>query len=215
MARRSGLFLSFEGGEGSGKSVQVRRLATALEGRGIPVVIAPEPGGTPAGERIREILLHARDADISAETQALLFSAARAQLVRDVIRPALARGDVVIADRYFDSTLVYQGAAGGADIGALREITRFAVGSTIPKRTFLLDVPVDVILARRARESDRPWDRFEARDRDFHEKLREGFLQLAAQEPGRFVVLRGDRDEDVISREILTVVDDLLAAAAR
>ncbi len=214
MARRRGLFLSFEGGEASGKSVQVKRLAAVLEGRGTRVVVAREPGGTPAGERIREILLHARDADLSAETQALLFSAARAQLVRDVIRPALGRGEVVIADRYFDSTLAYQGSAGGADAEGLREITRFAVGPTIPDRTFLLDVPVDVIFGRRARETDRPWDRFETRERDFHERLREGYLRLAAAEPARFVVLRGDRNEDEIARDVLRAVNELLAAPA-
>ncbi|MDE3113535.1 MAG: dTMP kinase [Chloroflexota bacterium] len=210
-----GLLLSFEGGEASGKSVQARRLVASLHDRGTDVLLVREPGGTPAGERIREILLHARDVALTPEAQALLFMAARAQLVRDVVRPALARGAVVVADRYFDSTLAYQGFAGGADLDGLRELTRFAVGPTVPDRTFLLDVPVDVVVERsRARAADRPWDRFEERERAFHERLRDGYLRLAAAEPRRFVVVPGDRDEAEIAREILREVDALLATPA-
>lgn len=212
---RTGLLLSFEGGEASGKSVQAQRLLASLRDRGVDAILVREPGGTPAGERIREILLHARDVALAAEAQALLFMAARAQLVRDVIRPALQRGTIVIADRYFDSTLAYQGFAGGAELEGLRDLTRFAVGTTMPDRTFLLDVPVDVIVARsRAREADRPWDRFEARERAFHERLRDGYLRLAASEPGRFVVIPGDHDEAEIARRILQEVDALLATPA-
>lgn len=212
VTRRGGLFVSFEGGEASGKSVQVQRLAASLRERGVEVVLVREPGGTPAGERIRDILLHARDVALTPESQALLFMAARAQLVRDVIRPALERGAVVIADRYVDSTLAYQGFAGGADVGGLRDLARFAVGPTVPDRTFLLDVPVDVIAERsRAREADRPWDRFEARERAYHERLREGYLRLAAAEPRRFVVVPGDRAEGDVARDILREVDALLA----
>lgn len=213
--RARGTFISLEGGEASGKSLQAQRLAASLRERGIDVVLAREPGGTPVGERIRDVLLHAREAPLGAEAQALLFSAARAQLVGDVIRPALARGAVVIADRFFDSTLAYQGSAGGAEEGALRAVTRFAVGDTIPDRTFLLDVPVDVVVARStARGTDRPWDRFEVREREFHERLRDGYLRLAAAEPKRFVVVRGDRDEAVIAAEILRQVDALLGTPA-
>ncbi len=212
---RSGLLLTFEGGEASGKSVQAQRLLASLRDRGVDAILVREPGGTPAGERIREVVLHARDVALTAETQALLFMAARAQLVRDVIRPALERGTVVIADRYFDSTLAYEGFAGGAELEGLRDLTRFAVGTTMPDRTFLLDVPVDVIVARsHAREADRPWDRFEARERAFHERLREGYLRLAAAEPRRFVVIPGDRDEADIASQILREVDALLATPA-
>ncbi|MDE3111911.1 MAG: dTMP kinase [Chloroflexota bacterium] len=212
---RSGLFLSFEGGEASGKSVQAQRLLASLRERNVEAILVREPGGTPAGERIRDILLHARDVSLTPEAQALLFMAARAQLVRDVIRPALARGVVVIADRYFDSTLAYQGSAGGADLDGLRDLVRFAVGGTVPDRTFLLDVPVDVVLARsRARAQGREWDRFEARERAFHERLREGYVRLAAEDPRRFVVVAGDRSEAEIAREILRQVDSLLATPA-
>lgn len=214
-AARRGRFISFEGGEASGKSLQAQRLAAALRERGLDVVLVREPGGTPAGERIRDIVLHARDVALSPEAHALLFSAARAQLVRDVIRPTLDRGALVIADRFFDSTMAYQGYGLGADLDGVRAITRFAVGDTIPDRTFLLDVPVDVILERRAREGDRRWDRFEVREPDFHKRLRDGYLRLAGADPARFVVIRGDRDEAAVAAEILREVDTLLATISR
>jgi dTMP kinase len=213
-AARRGVLISFEGGEASGKSVQAKRLADTLHARGLEVVLVREPGGTPAGERMREIFLHAREVELTPESLALLVTASRAQLVREVIRPALARGAVVIADRYYDSTLAYQGHAGGADLHGLRDLTRFAVGPTVPDRTFLLDVPVDVIVARRSQEADRRWDRFEAQDRSFHERLRNGYLSLAAAEPQRFVVVKGDRDEATIAQEISRAVDALLATPA-
>lgn len=214
MARRGGLFVSFEGGEASGKSLQARRLAETLRERGVGVVPVREPGGTAAGERMREIFLHAQDVAMTPESLALLVTASRAQLVREVIRPALDRGAVVIADRFFDSTLAYQGYAAGADLDGLRALQRFAVGATIPDRTFLLDIPVDVIAARRGANAGRQWDRFEVEGRAFHERLREGYLQLAAGEQRRFVVVQGDRDEGTIAAEIAREVDALLAAPA-
>lgn len=209
-----GLFLSFEGGEASGKSLQAQRLATTLRERGVEVVLVREPGGTPAGEQMREIFLHAKDVAMTPESLALLVTASRAQLVREVIRPALGRGAVVIADRYLDSTLAYQGFAGGADLEGLRALQRFAAGPTIPDRTFLLDVAVDVIIARRSSETDRRWDRFEVEGREFHQRLRDGYLRLAAGEPRRFVVVQGDRDAAAIAAEIARAVDTLLATPA-
>ncbi len=210
---RRGLLLSFEGGEASGKSVQARRLAETLRSRGVDVVLVREPGGTPAGERMREIFLHAKDVAMTPESLALLVTASRAQLVREVIRPALERGAVVIADRYFDSTLAYQGYAGGADLEGLHALQRFAVGETVPERTFLLDVPVDVIVARRE-QAKRRWDRFEVEGRAFHERLRDGYLRLAAADPRRFIVVQGDRDEATVAAEIAREVDALLATPA-
>ena len=211
MARRRGLFVSFEGGEASGKSHQAQRLASTLRERGLDVVLVREPGGTPAGELMREIFLHAKDVTITPESLALLVTASRAQLVREVIRPALERGAVVVADRFLDSTLAYQGYGGGADLEGLRALQRFATGPTVPDRTFLLDVPVDVIVARRGAETGRRWDRFEVEGRAFHERLRDGYLRLAAAEPRRFVVVQGDRDESAIAAEIAREVDALLA----
>jgi len=209
----SGVFISFEGGEGLGKSVQASRLAGDLRARGREVVHTREPGGTPAGERIRDVVLHARDVALSAEAQALLYSAARAQLVREVIRPALDAGQVVVADRFFDSMLAYQGYGHGADLEGLRALTRFAVGGLVPHRTFLIDAPVDVVIARVA-ERHGQWDRFHDLDADFHRRVRDGYLRLAAAEPQRFVVVNGDRTEDQIAADVRRQVEHLLGAPA-
>lgn len=211
---KRGLFLSFEGGEGSGKSLQARSLGATLSARGREVILTREPGGTAAGERIRDILLHAREIPVSPEAQVLLFSAARAQLVREVIRPALDAGKIVIADRFFDSTVVYQGHGHGVSLQAIREVTALAVGTLVPDRTFLLDVPTEVGLARSGRRADARWDRFEADESDFHIRVREAYLRLAAAEPRRFVVIEADRDEAAIAADIQREVDALLGAPA-
>jgi dTMP kinase len=211
----TGLFLSFEGGEAAGKSVQAARLAASLGAGGRDVLLTREPGGTPFAERIRDVLLHAREVDLSPEAQALLFSAARAQHTRDVIRPGLADGKVVIADRYFDSTLAYQGYGLGADLDGLRAMTRFAVGALVPQRTFLIDVPVAVTLSRLgSRSGTARWDRFHGDDRAFYERVRDGYLRLAGAEPGRFLVVDGDRSEDKVAADIRRQVDQLLGLPA-
>lgn len=211
-----GLFLSFEGGEGSGKSLQAKRLVAALAGAhpDRAVVLTREPGGTPAGERIREILLHAKEIELSPEAQVLLYSAARAQNVRDLIRPHLGAGHIVVADRFFDSTLAYQGYGHGVALEAIRRVTELAVGPTIPDRTFLLDLPIAVGLARSGWHVEARWDRFETLDHAFHERVREGYMRLAAAEPGRFAVIAGDRPEELVAADIRRHVDELLAAPA-
>ena len=211
---KRGLFLSFEGGEGSGKSLQARRLSEALTERGREVVLTREPGGTAAGERIRDILLHAQEIPLSPEAQVLLFSSARAQLVREVIRPALDAGKIVIADRFFDSTVVYQGHGHGVPLEAIREVTALAVGTLAPDRTFLLDVPVEVGLARSGWRAEARWDRFEADATDFHVRVRDAYLRLAAAEPRRFVVIAADRGEAEVATDIRREVDALLGAPA-
>jgi dTMP kinase len=211
---KRGLFLSFEGGEGSGKSLQARGLAQTLIERGRDVVLTREPGGTAAGERIRDILLHAREIPLSPEAQVLLFSSARAQLVREVIRPALDAGKIVIADRFFDSSVVYQGHGQGVSLEAIREVTRLAVGTLVPDRTFLLDVPVEIGLARSGWRAEAKWDRFEADATDLHVRVRDAYLRLAAAEPRRFVVIRADREEAEVASDIRREVDALLGAPA-
>jgi len=186
-------------------------LAEWLTARGETVLVVHDPGSTPVGERVREILLHAKEIPLAESTQALLFSAARAQLVRDVITPALAAGTIVILDRFYDSTLAYQGAGHGADRAGLDAITRFAVGAVRPVRTFLLDVPVEVAASRgQARGSGRTWDRFEADEQDFHQRVRDGYLRLAAAEPGRIVVVAADRDKAAVAGDIRREVEPLL-----
>ena len=211
---KRGLFLSFEGGEGSGKSLQARGLAQTLIERGRDAILTREPGGTAAGERIRDILLHAREIPLSPEAQLLLFSSARAQLVREVIRPALDAGKIVIADRFFDSSVVYQGHGQGVSLEAIREVTRLAVGTLLPDRTFLLDVPVEIGLARSGWRAEAKWDRFEADATDLHVRVRDAYLRLAAAEPRRFVVIRADRDEAEVASDIRREVDALLGAPA-
>lgn len=204
-----GLFVSLEGIEGAGKSVQARALAEHLERSGGRVRLVREPGGTPVGERIREVLLFARDVPLSAEAQALLFSAARAQLTREVIRPALEAGMHVVADRFFDSTLAYQGYGHGANLDGLRAITTLAIGDLVPDMTVLLDLPIEQGL-RRSRERSDQWDRFEADDEAFHRRVREGYLVLAGADPQRFFVVDADREQTEVSRMIAAHVDAAL-----
>ena len=211
----NGLFLSLEGGEASGKSVQATRLADWLGTQGREVVSVREPGSTPVGERVRDIVLHAQEIPLAPNAQALLYSTARAQLVRDVIRPALTAGKIVIVDRFYDSTLAYQGYGHGADLDQLRAVTDFAVGDTRPDRTFLLDLPVEAAEQRQAgRKPGRAWDRFESEARAFHDRVREGYLRLADAEPRRFAVIRADRDADAIAADIRREVETLLGAPA-
>jgi dTMP kinase len=181
-----GWFLSVEGPDGAGKTSQVERLRQRALAAGFDVVVTREPGGTVVGERIRDILLRAEGA-VDARTDALLFNAARAQLVVDVIRPALARGALVISTRFADSTLAYQGFGAGLPLDELRALERVATGGLEPQLTVLLDVDVAVGLARKA---DAEMTRFETDfDAAFHRRVRDGFLALAAENAGRFAVI--------------------------
>jgi len=211
---KRGLFLSFEGGEGSGKSLQAKRLADVLQRRGREVVLTREPGGTAAGERIREIVLHAQEIALSPEAQVLLYSTARAQNVREVIEPALDAGKIVIADRFFDSTMAYQGYGHGVSLDNIRAVTALACGDVIPDRTFLLDIPVDIGLGRSGWRAQSKWDRFEVLDTAFHTRVREGYLRLAAAEPKRWAVINADRDESSIAQDVRREVDALLGTPA-
>lgn len=211
---KRGLFFSFEGGEGSGKSLQAKRLTDLLQQRGRDVVLTREPGGTAAGERIREIVLHAQEIALSPEAQVLLYSTARAQNVREVIAPAIEAGKIVIADRFFDSTMAYQGYGHGVSLEHIRAVTALACGDVIPDRTFLLDIPVDIGLGRSGWRAQSKWDRFEVLDTAFHTRVREGYLSLAAAEPKRWAVINADRDESSIAQDVRREVDALLGAPA-
>ena len=181
-----GRLIAFEGVEGSGKSTQLELLRQALVGRSREVVVTREPGGTPAGERMRAVLLDP-GVELHPRAEALLFAAARAELVDAVIRPALERGAVVLCDRYLDSSLAYQGDARGLGRGPVTEVNRFATGGLLPDLVVLLDLDPAAGLGRRAGELDR----IEAQDLAFHRRVRQAFCDLAAANPGRFAVVDG------------------------
>ncbi len=209
----SGTFITFEGPDGSGKSTQAGLLAQRLESLGIDVVLTREPGGTPLGERVRRVLLDRDGVRHAARADALLFAAARAQHVDDVIWPALRRGAVVICDRYADSTVAYQGYGSGVPLDRLRELGAFATRGVRPNRTILLDVPVDAGLARRSAGEPEGLTRFETADTfdaAFHERVREGFLELARIEPTRWLVVDADRPADAIARDVFGAIAELL-----
>ncbi len=195
-------FITFEGSEGSGKSTQAERLATVLQRCGVPCTLTREPGGTPIGESLRELLQFApHNASMAPETELLLFEASRSQLVREVIKPALERGRCVIADRFFDSTTVYQGAARKLDREMIERLNGFAVSDCVPDITFVLDVDAATAESR-MRHEPRKADRMEQQPTEFYERVREGYRQLAAREPGRIVLIDGSRDPGEIESEI-------------
>lgn len=198
-----GQLISFEGSEGSGKSTQLARLATHLKKTGREVVATREPGGTEVGEQIRNIIVHnSRGDEMCPETELLLFTAARAQLVREIIAPALRRGAVVLSDRYLDSTTVYQGLARSLASGPVSAINRFAVGDVVPDLTIVIDVPTETSLARvRQRASHLP-DRMERENLAFYTKVREGYLLLAKEWPQRVMVVDGTLSPDAIDQKI-------------
>jgi dTMP kinase len=210
------LFVTFEGIEGSGKSSHARTLAETLRSAGRVVVETREPGGTPAGAAIRALLLGAEVTPLSAQTELFLVCADRAQHVSQVIRPALADGRVVVCDRFSDSTLAYQGYGRGLDLAVVRALDAEARGGLAPALTFLLDCPVDVGLGRakaRAGAADRI-DRFEREAVTFHQRIRDGFLALAAEARDRIVVIDSTADPAVASEHILAVTRARLEAAA-
>lgn len=210
MAMR-GRFITFEGGEGSGKSTHARLLADRLEQAGIGVVLTREPGGSAGAEIIRHILLSGIAKPLGAETEAILFAAARDDHVRATILPALAAGQWVICDRFIDSTRVYQGVLGKVDAKLIRSLERVTVGGAIPDVTFLLDVPANVGLARAARRrGSGTTDRFESESIGFHETLREAYLALAAKEPRRCVVIDGRAPREIVAERIWTTIETRL-----
>jgi dTMP kinase len=207
-----GRLISFEGSEGSGKSTQISRLAARFQKCRREVVTVREPGGTELGEQIRNIIVHNSEGDeMCAETELLLFAAARAQLVREVIAPALLVGKIVLSDRFLDSSTVYQGIARNLAADPVAQINRFAIGNVMPHLTIVIDVPTEVSLARlKQRASDLP-DRMERENIDFYTKVREGYLVLAKGMPERIVVVDGTKSADAIEKKIWSEVKARLA----
>ncbi len=210
-SKPSGKLISFEGSEGSGKSTQIIRLADRLQQAGREVVATREPGGTEIGEQIRNIIVHNSKGDeMCPETELLLFTAARAQVVREVIAPALTRGAIVLSDRFLDSSTVYQGIARNLAPGPVSEINRFAVGNVMPDLTIVIDVPTEISLQRvRQRASDLP-DRMERENINFYKKVREGYLLLAKEWPDRVVVLDGTMAPAALEKKVWAIVQKRL-----
>jgi len=205
-----GLFITFEGTEGSGKTTQIAALAERLRSLGRPVRILREPGGTPIGEEIRHIFKHSEaNRAMTPEAELLLLNASRAQLVRQVIRPALAAGEIVLCDRFYDSTLAYQVHGRGLAFNHARRVISFAVGRTRPDLTLLLMVPVAVSEARRrARPSER--DRMEEADRDFFQRVEKGYEAIAATQPRRIRRLDATAPAEVVAAQIWAAVEPYL-----
>jgi len=193
-----GKFVTFEGSEGSGKSTQSRLLAAYLKRKGCRVVYLREPGGTPISERIRKILLNSKNHSMLAACEMLLYMAARAQVVGQVIKPALAKGKFVICDRFLDSTLVYQGYGLGLDIRLIKDIGKFATDGIKPDLTIFLDLAVKKGLLKCGKVKDR----IEKRPLDYHLRVRQGYLKLAAREPGRIKVVKVETDKNSTQNKI-------------
>jgi dTMP kinase len=213
---KKGLLISFEGTEGCGKSTQIALLAEHIHSLGRTTRLLREPGGTPIGEEIRFTLKHsAKNQAMTAEAELLLMNASRAQLVREVIRPALAAGEIVLCDRYYDSTTAYQGYGRGLDLNLVKSVIEFAVGTTRPALTLLLQVPPEISTARLAsRQSTLPFmrDRIEEADRGFFERVSEGYQTLAAAEPNRVKLIDAAESVEAVGKAIWQQVGPLFNA---
>lgn len=202
------VFITLEGPEGGGKSTQAQRLADHLRSQKLDVLFTREPGGTEIGDQIRQVIMSLENKSMSPEAEFLLFSASRAQVVRELIRPHLEQGGIVICDRFYDSSLAYQGYGHELDLELLRTITGFVTGGLIPDLTILLDLTSELGLERR--KQDGRWNRLDDYDLAFHERVREGYLLLADAEPDRWVRIDAAQTEDQIQEQMREVVTERL-----
>ena len=204
----AGRFITFEGTEGAGKSTQIKLLAERIQGTGREVRLLREPGGTPIGEEIRHTLKHsAQNAAMTPEAELLLINASRAQLVREVIRPVLAAGEIVLCDRFYHSTLAYQGYGRQLDLAHIQQIIDFAVGDTRPDLTLMLHVPLAISEQRRQSRPSAVRDRFEEADRAFFERVEQGFRALAKADPARIKWIEATQGIEVVAAEIWKQVE--------
>jgi len=203
------MFITLEGPEGSGKTSQIPALAAYLRDAGYEVVVTREPGGTTVGDQIRDVLMNLENVAIVPRTEILLFLAARAQHVESLIRPALQAGKVVLCDRYGDSTLAYQGYGHTTDLDTLRSLLDYSTGGLKPDLTLLLDVPVRQGMARK-KENETEWNRLDAYTLAFHERVRQGYLALAAEEPDRWLVIDATQDRDKVQEAMRKAIMDRL-----
>lgn len=209
---QKGLFISFEGGEGAGKSTQIRILAETLRSRGLEVVVTREPGGSPGAEAIRHVLLSGAAEAFGVRMEAMLFAAARNDHVEEVIRPALESGAVVLCDRFLDSSRVYQGTTGNLETDFIETLQRIAVDGTMPDLTLIFDIPaVDGLARARKRADDGATpDRFEKEELETHEKRREAYLDIALNEPRRCRIVDARQPQERVTEDVLSMVEPLL-----
>ena len=207
------MFITFEGPEGSGKTTQIHLLADWLQSQGRAVVTTREPGGTRIGNGVRALLLDINHTEMTPRTETLLFNAARAQIVHEVIRPALQAGQVVLCDRFFDSTLAYQGYGYGQDRAELGRIIRYATGGLTPDLTIYLDVQPEVGLARKQSGSTQEWNRLDARAVAFHQAVQKGYEELIRVEPARWSVIAGDLPAKIVHKAVVSLVASRLSVA--
>lgn len=198
------MFITFEGPEGSGKSTQLPKLAQYLESLNLPVVKTREPGGTAIGDQIREVLVSLDNTELHPRTEILLFLAARAQLVEELIIPSLRQNKIILCDRYGDSTLAYQGYGHGLDLETLRAMLEFATGGLKPDLTILLDI--DVLTGLKRKKVKEEWNRLDAFELSFHERVREGYHILAGQEPERWKIVDATQKPEQVQNEIRALV---------
>ena len=211
----AGKFITFEGGEGAGKSTQANALAKRLEALGLRAVVSREPGGSAGAEAIRHVLLSGAAKPLGPHAEAILFAAARADHLRQTIKPALDSGAWVISDRFADSTRIYQGVLGNVEARLIARLEKLTVGELGPDVTIILDLPAEEGLGRAAkRRGDASIDRFEGEAFDFHEKLREAYLELAEREPNRCVVINASADPATVAEFVWAAVNARLAPAA-
>ncbi len=209
---QKGLFISFEGGEGAGKSTQIRILAETLRSRGLEVVVTREPGGSPGAEAIRHVLLSGAAEAFGVRMEAMLFAAARNDHVEEVIRPALESGAVILCDRFLDSSRVYQGTTGNLEPDFIETLQRIAVDGTMPDLTLIFDIPaVDGLARARKRADDGATpDRFEKEELETHEKRREAYLDIALNEPRRCRIVDAKQPQERVTEDVLSMVEPLL-----
>lgn len=203
------LFISFEGIEGAGKSTQIRMIKAYLEQQGILVRVVREPGGTWLGDQIRTLLLTPQETHMDHKTELLLYAASRAQLVEEVIRPSLAKGELVLCDRYVDSSIVYQGYGAEGDLREVIQVNQIATNGLMPQRTYLLDLPL-TLSQERLRKRGQEKDRMEQKEMEFHRRVREGYLQLANEQPQRIKVIAAQQSPEKVFHEITSDLMKLL-----
>lgn len=208
------MFITLEGPDGSGKSMQIPLLAEFIRQRGYEVLTTREPGGTSIGDQIRQVIMKLGNTSMHPRTEILLFCAARAQIVEEVLKPALARGVVVISDRYADSTLAYQGYGHGMSLDELHRLLKFATGGLNPDLTLLLDVDATVGLQRR-QASGGEWNRLDAYELDFHKRVRQGYLQLAREEPQRWHLINAGQAPEMVQSDIRKVIEAKIPLASQ